>query len=59
MIVNDFDIVGIAFMPTETQPPLIIDPNGVLPFTVALEQFESISGQSTQIIERARRLENR
>jgi hypothetical protein len=59
MVVNDFDIVGITFMPTETQPPLIVAPNRVLPFAVTLEQFESISRQPTQIIERACRLENR
>jgi len=43
MVVNDFDIVGITFMPTEAQPPLIINPDGVLPFAITLERFEPIS----------------
>src|SRR5881394_2885713 len=39
MVVNDFDVVGITFMPTEAQPPLIIDPDGVLPFAITFERF--------------------
>jgi len=58
MVVNDFDIVDIAFVPTETQPPLIIDPDGVLSLAITLERFESISRQPTQIVERGRHLED-
>ena len=47
MVVNDFDIVGITFMPTEAQPPSIIDPDGVLPFAITLERLEPISRQTT------------
>jgi hypothetical protein len=57
-VVHDFDVVRITCVPTKTQPPLIIDPDRVLPLAVTLERFESISRQPTQIIERACRLEN-
>jgi hypothetical protein len=59
MVVHDFDVVRITFVPTEAQPPLIVDSDGVLPFSVALEGLQSIPRQTSQIVGRAGRLENR
>jgi len=31
MIIDDFNVVGVAFPPTEADAPLIVDPDAVLP----------------------------
>jgi hypothetical protein len=35
VIVDDFDVIGITISPRETYPPLVVDPNAVLPDTIA------------------------
>ena len=42
MIVRDLDFVGVASVPAETDSPLIVDPDTVLPFPVTVELFESV-----------------
>ena len=34
MVVRDFNVVGVALLPGKTNPPLIVDPNTVLPLAV-------------------------
>jgi hypothetical protein len=43
MIVRDFNFVGIASLPSETNPILIVDPDTVLPAPVSTQPFEAIS----------------
>ena len=43
MIVRGLNLVGIASLPSETYPILIIDPNTVLPAPVSTQPFEAIS----------------
>lgn len=42
MIVRDFNFVGIASLPSETNPILIVDPDTVLPAPVSSQPFEAI-----------------
>ena len=49
MIVHYFDIVCVVFSPDETDPPLVIDPNAVLAFTVPSERLETISRRNSKI----------
>ena len=35
MVVGDLDVEGVSIPPAETDPPLVVDPDTVLPFTVA------------------------
>lgn len=58
MIINDFDIVGIAIRPTKTDTPLAIDSNAVLAFPLPFEQFEPVAGRNLQILEADCRIEN-
>jgi hypothetical protein len=49
MIVNDLHVIGISVEPNKTQTPLIVDPNTVLPFPVAAQCFQTISGRRCQV----------
>jgi hypothetical protein len=52
MVVNDLDLVSVPFLPHEADTPTIIDPNAVLPCTVAQELLESITRWYSQVLER-------
>jgi len=43
MIIHNFNFMGVAFVPAEANPPLIIHANAVLPFTAALQRFEPVA----------------
>ena len=56
MIVHDLNILGSAIVPAETDPPLIIDPDAVLPRAIASKSFKAIARRHTEIVERIRRM---
>jgi len=39
VVIDNLDLVSIAFNPSEADPPLAIDSDTVLPLTVAFEGF--------------------
>ena len=43
-MVRDLDLVGVTVEPFETDPPLIVDPDGVLPFSITLELSSRFPG---------------
>src|SRR5688572_10706009 len=52
VIIDDFNTLGIpVFSPFKTNPPLLVDANAVLPFSVALQQLQSIGRRRFQIIQ--------
>jgi hypothetical protein len=53
VIVNDFHIVGIARVPPEAQPPLIVDAYAVLPGPIAPQGLETVPGRRAQLLERS------
>src|SRR5215831_3018782 len=57
MIIDYFDIVGVAFGPSEADAPLIIDPNAHLPCPISLQRFEPISWWITQVVHGRRGIE--
>jgi hypothetical protein len=57
MIVDDFDLVGVAAAPTKTNSPLVVDADTVLTGSVAVQQFEAIAGRNPQFVERNRRVQ--
>ena len=59
MIIDNLDIHRSrrSLRPSETNPPLVVDADRVLPGSVALERLESIAGQSSKIGQRRRGLE--
>jgi len=50
MAINNFNIVDIAAFPFETDSPLIIYANAVLPLPVALQSFQLIAGRLSEIL---------
>jgi len=48
MIVGDFDAVGGAIAPFKANPPLVVDPNAVLPLAVSAQAFQTVAGQRRQ-----------
>jgi hypothetical protein len=52
VIVCDLDIVGIALLPSEAQPPLIVDAYAVLPFALPSKLLEAISAWDAQVLKR-------
>lgn len=52
MIVDDFNIVGITVTPNETNPPLVIDANGMLTFAIAVQRFQPVTGRGAKVRKR-------
>ena len=51
MVVNNFDIVRIAATPLETNTPLAIDADAVLPLPIAFKRFQFVPGWNLQILQ--------
>ena len=49
MIIDDLDAFRSGICPNEADTPLIIDPNAVLPETVALKRLRTVSGRRHQV----------
>ena len=43
MIINNLNLVGVRSLPSEADPPLIIDPDAVLPRSSAFQRFQSVA----------------
>ena len=43
MIIDDLDLFGVGAGPMEAEPPLVVDPDGVLSLTVPLEGFQAVA----------------
>lgn len=50
MIVDNLDVVG-TFIPSEADPPLLVDANRVLAFPIANERFETTAGRHSEVIQ--------
>src|SRR5688572_854950 len=57
MVINDLHILSVMAGPSEADAPLIIDPDAVLPQTVAPQSLQSIAGRNAQVIEARRDLQ--
>ena len=51
VIIDDFNFVRAVGFPAETDAPLVIDANGVLPHPVALEGFQAVAGWDGKMVE--------
>lgn len=52
MIINDSHIFRVSVHPFETDPPLLIDPNAMLPLPVSRECFQPIGRRHSQVLNR-------
>jgi hypothetical protein len=51
VVIDDLNVIGIAFAPTEANSVLIIDTYAVLPLPASSEFFEPVPRRSSQIAE--------
>jgi len=51
VVIDDFDIPGVAVIPFEADSPLIIDSDAVLAFPVILQLLEAIAWRDSEVIE--------
>ena len=49
MIVDDFYVVRVLFLPNETDAVLVVDSDTVLAGAISLQRLESVSGQCSKI----------
>jgi hypothetical protein len=52
VVIDDRNLERVAVLPAETDPPLIVDPNTVLPETIAFEFLQAIARRNAEIFER-------
>ncbi|OGR27226.1 MAG: hypothetical protein A2X79_08005 [Desulfuromonadaceae bacterium GWB2_53_15] len=50
MVIDDFNVMGISFMPAKANAPLVVDADTPLPASVAGELFKAIAGWDPQKI---------
>jgi len=58
VIVGDLNIKGITVLPSEADPPLVVDPDAVLTFPIAGQLLETIPGWNSQVAQRISRVEH-
>ena len=44
MVVDDFDVIGVAASPKKADPPLIVDPNAMLSFAISGKALQPVAG---------------
>jgi len=49
VVVHYLDVVGIPFTPHKTKTPLVVDPDTVLPLTLAAQGFQTVPRWRCQI----------
>lgn len=59
MVIHNFHIINIAVRPLETNAPLVINADAVLPFAVTFKRFQMIAGGLLQVIERPRPVQSK
>jgi len=51
MVINDLDMPSFTVSPNETNAPLFVDANTVLPLALSLQGFQPIAGRYAQVIQ--------
>ena len=51
MVVRNFDLVGMAILPTKTHPILLVDSDAVLTVSIAGEPLETIAWWHDELAE--------
>jgi hypothetical protein len=51
VVVHDLDILNVTLGPSETDAPLIVDPNAHLSCPVPFQGFQSIAGRIAQVLD--------
>ena len=51
VIIDNRDVVRVALTPRETDPPLVVDANAVLPGPIAAELLQAVAWWDAKVIE--------
>lgn len=51
MVVNNFDVVRIFILPNKADAVLVVDPDALLSFAVALERLQPVARRHFQIVQ--------
>jgi len=51
VIIDDLNIMGVFAVPSEAKPPLIVDPDRILPYAIADELLKTVAGRA-KVVER-------
>jgi len=51
MVIHDFHVQRIFSLPTEANPPLVIDADAVLAHAITLQRFQSVAGWGAQVVQ--------
>src|SRR5699024_8152102 len=54
VVVNDLHLLRSGVGPHKADAPLVVDPDAVLSYSIALERLEPIAGWDAEVFERAR-----
>jgi hypothetical protein len=58
VVVHDFDVVGVAAPPSEADPPLVVDPDAVLPLPIAAQSLKPVTGRDPQVVQAVRSVQH-
>jgi hypothetical protein len=51
VVVDDLNVFGPCWRPADRDPPLLVDPDAVLPGAVAAQFLQSVAGRDLQVVE--------
>jgi hypothetical protein len=54
MVINNFNLLGMAIGPNKANTPLVVDADAVLPSSVATQSFQPVAGRYTQKVKTRR-----
>lgn len=49
MVIDDLNLVSVSLPPDKTDPPLVANPDAVLPLAIAMKRFEPIAGRRREV----------
>jgi len=52
MIIGDLYVLRLALAPAEANPPLVVDPNAILPCTVPFERLQTVARGNKEVLQR-------
>jgi len=58
VVVNDLNVPRIATLPSETDPPLVVDPNAVLARAVTVQPFQAVARRYTEVVQLHRSIQH-
>ena len=58
VVVYDLHVVGVPTLPPKAHPPLIVDPDTVLPLPVSLQPLQAVARRDLEVVQAAGRMQD-